>query len=293
MAVLSNLQYELDGVVFGRGTNYLVQHVNFNDANIITNDAQFPRSDHMVFGRDYRQGMTVIFDMVLHKDRPSVGEGRDLLAVLKKVWRNDSGRKIPNTVVPLRMNRHGIVSRVYGRPRSFMVDRGRIDRAYVPITAEFQCVDDLWYDDEEESNSIAIVPAAVGGLSSPLSAPLTSTGVGEKEGEISVGGDTDTWIVATIHGPITNPEIDALGQWKLKLLTTISNGDYVTVDSRPWSRGVLRNNVANVAGSITQDSPRLEEMKLPPGDHQVVLRGSDGTGTAWIEYKWRKARSIG
>lgn len=290
---LDNMQYEIDGLVFGRGTEYLVVRVEFGQPTVVINDAPLPREDGVRFGRDTLHGRTVLFDMVMNKKNATEAENLEALDLITSAWSADEARILPDELVVLRMNRFGRSTRIYGRPRNFAPIMGTVSRGYVPITADFQCVDHLFYADEEGTNTLSIVPAPVGGFIFPITFPVSSSGIGEKEGEITIGGNRPTWVTVTINGPITNPQVDVLDSWKATLLMTIADGQSVTIDPRPWSRGILLDGVANVAGKLTADSPWMSQMKVDPGEHQIVLRGTDPTGTASMIVTWRDAyRSV-
>lgn len=286
---LANFQYELGGLTFGRGTDYLVSGVQFGEAVRVTNDAPKPREDDMRFGREFLHGRTILFDMVMNKKGATELENLEALEALAAAWSGDDVRSLPDAVTVLRMHRFGRITRVYGRPRHFAPIMGAVSRGWVPITADFVCNEHVFYDDVEESNTVTIVPASTGGFVFPLTFPVSTAGIGEKAGEITVGGNMPTWLTVSIEGPITNPEVDVLGLWKIRLLMTIPDEEVVTIDPRQQSRGILLNGVANVAGSLTADSPQMKDMKVPPGDQQIVLRGSDVTGTASMTVTWSKA----
>jgi hypothetical protein len=64
------------------------------------------------------------------------------------------------------------------------------------------------------------------------------------------------------------------------------------VDPQPWQRQVRRDSDdANCAGFLTGMSAWLADMRVPPGGHELLLRGTDSTGTARAECYWRDTRS--
>jgi hypothetical protein len=52
---------------------------------------------------------------------------------------------------------------------------------------------------------------------------------------------------------------------------------------------VLRNDGANLAGSLTWETPPMRRMKLDPGVYDVSMSGVDATGTSWCSVTWRSA----
>jgi hypothetical protein len=149
-----------------------------------------------------------------------------------------------------------------------------------------------FYSAEWGSNTIYIAPGGVGGgFEFPLEFPMSNTIVTEGEDIVIVGGNTETWMLSYVHGPITGPVIDVVGYYQIKTSPDFNLGvyDYLEIDPRPWSRRILLNGTVNVAGRFTQDSRRISMQTLPPGTNQIVLRGTDKTGTAYLSTTWRNA----
>lgn len=292
-ADLSYMQYDLDGFLFGGNPNeiatkYLVEKVEFGDPDISIQDTALPLEDGIIFGRDYKQGRTITFTMNVVTDDESAAQPLDDLA---SAWDNPDIRNTPGNVSTLRWNRHGRWSRVYGRPRKFTPVTGTVDNGFVPVLCDFRTSDHLYYSDEEYSNSISIVPPASGGWVMPFTFPVTPGGVGVQQGEINIGGTKPAWIVSIVNGPIVNPIVEAVNYWKFQLLLTLDVGEFVVINPRPWSRSVRRNGILNVRGSFTQDSVRLTKMLLPPGQQELILRGTDLSGTSSLTTLWREART--
>jgi hypothetical protein len=91
-----------------------------------------------------------------------------------------------------------------------------------------------------------------------------------------------------IRGPIENPSIEVVDQWKIELNVSIAYDDAVIIDSHPWARSVRKKlGGANLAGKFTANSPRLSALRVTPGTQQIILRGVDPTGTAGANLYWR------
>jgi hypothetical protein len=155
------------------------------------------------------------------------------------------------------------------------------------VVADFRCVDHFFYDDEEKVNEVGIVPPSGGGLVAPLEAPLTTLGISYAPGEIIVGGTVPCYPVFMIKGPIALPTIDVIGEYRITIARIIRHDEFVIVDPRPWSRGVRLNGTTSIAGQLTPASPRLSEVRLSPGPHEVILSGLDETGTSSLLVAWR------
>lgn len=290
---LAYMQYELDGFQFGGNpneieTNYLVERVDFEEPDMSSQDTDLPLEDGIIFGRDYKRGRTISFTLNIVTHGESAAQPLDDLAT---AWDGGTVRHTPGASSILRWNRHGRWSRVYGRPRRFKPVTGMVDAGLVPVLCDFKASDHLYYSDEEFSNTISIVPPPSGGWVMPFSFPVTPGGVGVQQGEINIGGSKPAWMVCIINGPIVNPVVEAANNWKFKILTTLNAGEFMTVNPRPWSRYVRKNGIVNSRGAFTQDSVRLTGMKLAPGLHEMILSGTDPTGTASLTTLWREART--
>jgi hypothetical protein len=164
-------------------------------------------------------------------------------------------------------------------------------RGNVPVTASFRTLEPYFYADAERTNTISIAPAPSGGLVPPISAPVSTLGYVQQPGVIRIGGNVKTWLYFILYGPITNPTISCLGLWDFTLNMTIPSGEYVSIDSRPWSRGIRLNGAVPVGGARSQASPTLDAMKLGPGFQEIILNGTDVSQTATLLIAWRDAFS--
>jgi hypothetical protein len=291
------LSYELlsgsDSFVFGEGTGFIVEDLEFTPGELRRTRTPEPRGDGDRHGRDTFGGNLLTFKLVVDQspypfDVPGPLLGQDQFS---SAWRANSVRSQPGGVSVLRMRRGGRVRRAYGRPGRWKPDPERDRYGWVGITAEFECRDDLFYSDAERINSVSIVPPDAGGYMFPFTWPWGSVGVSYAPGVITVGGNEPAWMCFLIRGPITRPTIDVVGEWAATLDLSLAAGEWVSVDSRPWSRAVRNSGGAYISGSLTPGSPALSELRLKPGRHEVVLRGTDGTGTASMSTAWRDSWS--
>lgn len=281
---------ELDDYAFGGHvhgiTRVMIEDVIFEPVDIVQVDRQLPRSDGIRFGRDFRGARTISFTMHVFGDFGT--DGLAILDDLTSAWMGDPIRRLPGAVQTLRIKCDGRTRRVYGRSRRFEPISTKIAATgWAPVAADFRTVDHYFYDDDEKNNTVAIVPPSGGGLIAPLVAPLTTLGISYAPGEINVGGTVPCYPVFIIRGPISLPTIDAIGEWRITLAAVIAHDEFVVVDSRPWTRGVRRNGITNIAGLLTPASPRLSQVRLTPGPHEIILSGLDETGTSSLTVAWR------
>lgn len=288
---VTDWQFDLNGLLFGAGTPYRVQEMEHGKPETRANDTPFPREDGIRFGRDHLAGQILSFQVgVEGADSETV---LDLVAAMRSVWQTATTRDKAGLAVPLRLKRPGRDAlRVYGRPREFSVaTMHNVSSGWVPVVCDFQCVDHLFYADVEESVSISIAPPAAGGLVEPLTEPLTATSATAGTGQVTVGGEEPTWLVARSNGPVLDPVVEVVGRWSATMRADLAFDEWITADPTPWGRSVLRNGVSNAAGVFTQDSRRLSRWQIPPGQQEIVLRGTDATGTASLLLSWRPAYS--
>lgn len=279
---LLDFQHELvteggvSSLVFGKaGTTYLTtEHPQIVGGDSRFGDVDLEREDGTAFGEDYTSGKSVVFELGVDTTRaanPHVA-GADALEVLESAWRDPKWREHSDAVAVLRSRAvPGRTRRCYGRPRRYEETTSRAShKGYSTAIADFALQDGKWYDDAEQSKTVQ--------RGSLFAAP----------GSITVGGSQRTWPVIVLNGPLVNP-IVTVGDWALGLTATISAGQSVTLDPRPWVRTMLRSDGANMAGARTASTPPLRKCYLNPGVHLFALLANSGTGNATI--RWRSAWS--
>lgn len=293
---LPELGYELDGdFVFGANTPWVVTNLDYGVPDVESNDTPAPRSDGVLFGRDFMRGPQFIFDVAVIPDYPVYGNGieaTDAWGVFKSKWRSSKVRAAPGAVSMLRMCRNGRVRRVYGRTRKVAATPEYEANGWWFGTAQWQCGDDYFYSDEERTNTVAIVPPEAGGYLVPPDDPWSSIGTSYEPGVIHVEGTDPAWMTFMIRGPIQRPVIEVVGHWAIGLNLILHPGEWVGIDSRPWQRGVRTSAGIDISGALLPGSPVLSAVKLDPGAYEVVLRGTDETGTATMTAAWRETYSV-
>lgn len=288
MATLTDRQFEIDGFVFGwRAPSRIgISDVDFGSPEARTNDFDRPRLDGQRFGREYRSGRLITLELVtLHTGEQAL----DDLERFLEAWNAAAVRDSPGDMSVLRYNVRGRTRRVYGRPREVELETADYHLGKIVITAQFMTEGPYFYGDEPEQTTVGIAPGITGGFVFPLSFPASTIGMGERREGVVNPSRLPAPAVFDIHGPIENPIIEIPGVWRFQLLTTVHSNQTVRVDTRPWALTVYRD-ATNLAGRITVGSPRLPEMKIPPGPNDLVLRGTDPTAMAalnvqvWPQY---------
>lgn len=233
-ALVSN-QHELlldtaaAGLVFGtQSTRFLTlghPQIDPNDPGG-SNDLPRLREDGVQFGEEYVGSKTVSFEVGVLTDRgtdtPHADNG-DALDFFESSWTSPGWRNKDGAYGVLRSHMvPGRVRRCYGRPRRFAaVEDGLAKKGYSTFLADFTNGDGLWYDDN---------PTSV----------ATPSGVNGGTTTVAPAGTRATWPVVTIYGGCVSPRV-VLGNLLLDFPgLTIPVGHSITIDSRPWSRGITR-----------------------------------------------------
>jgi hypothetical protein len=228
------------------------------------------------------------FDLVTNRDNGP--HALETAAALAKAWRAGIDT-VPGVVFPLRYFTGGRLRRAYGRPRRFagpgpdLMTRSGAAK----ITADFQCADELHSDDVEQSLTLTVVgTAAGGGYVLPAVLPTLTAPGAQRQGVVTVGGDAPAPFEVTVHGPVSAPWVSGPG-WRLDFPTlSLAYDRAVTVSTYPWALTVLRDDGADLSGSLALTS-RLLSARLRPGAATITFGGVDPTNTATATVRWRPA----
>ena len=286
-------QYQIGNVAFGRRTAVEVTNFTYSEPAATASDLALPGEDGVSMGRDYLQGRTFTWEMVVNGVSPA--DGRAKWRPLETAWDARTTRLTPGAVTPLRLRLPGTDTVVvYGRPRKIAPsDLQFLRSGAIPLTADFSSVDRFFYADEEQEVSFGVRPTigSGGGITWPITWPITWASADISNSDVVVnGGDAPTWPVITFTGPIVNPTI-VVGDnlHTLQLVTTLSDSQSVTIDCRPWARTITRDDGGSLAG--TQRGSRMADLILMPGSTLISIQGIDLDGTASGRIRWRNAYS--
>jgi hypothetical protein len=261
-------------------------------------DLERPHEDGRYFGRDLRGAGSVGLEIGVLTDRLAVGAATayerdsDYTDALQTWWDDEDFRTNPRDLAILRTCVAGRTWRAYGRPRRFDAVKSRLAQlGYTPVVCDFALIDNRVYADDPETLTVPLVAAPSGGFTAPFTAPIVLTPETSNGDVITIGGVKKTWTWVAFRGPVLNPQV-TIGPLTIGLTASIPDGLTVTVDPRPWSRGVTREDGANYAGSLSVATPILQEILIRPGTYNVAYSGIDATGTSSCTVSWRTARSL-
>lgn len=296
MPALGEWQYAIDEFVFGYGTRYPVYAFDVSYPEVTSQDVATPREDGITMGVDRLGSMMISIDLEVEAGTTSENEAVDLLHEIRRQWYGSDKRLTPQAyqVLSYRTGGAGEQRRVYGRGRVFTP--ASLENAHVGLigcSAQFLCAQPYFYSDTEFRDITTLIPETAGGLVLPTTVPFTlSSSGGSGSRGFRVDGIEPAWLAVRINGPLINPVVEVSGEYAFQLLTAIPAGDSVLVDPQPWSRTVRRqSDGANLSGTLSGTSAWLADMRVTPGFHEIVLRGSDPTGTASAEVYWRTVRA--
>lgn len=290
-ALLADYQFQFHDLLFGVDRSLNVKAFNPGSAPIRSQVGSIPNGDGHTFGRDYIDGPT--WGWTLYSDETTAAESLAVFEETAKKWRWEPRRRNPGEVVEMRYRLAGRERMVYGRPGrfaydpfNFTLDQGRLEGA-----AEWICADHYTYAAQVESITVDLVPATVGGITFPITFPLTTLeSEGPREGQFTIGGTAPTWVMIRIRAgesSLGGPTVRIDGIELEFRDIVLPPGQSINIDPKPWARTILSGG-GSVAGALSGRT-YLADLQLNPGYHEVVFNGLDPSNTADVTVSWRAA----
>lgn len=263
------------------------------------NDVQAPGDDGVWFGEDHVEAGEILINVKIdYTSYPAPTEECVRLALaareeLERVWRADWVRAFPNRLAELHMGGRIILE---GRPRRVKFDDSAqnvglifAQLPFIPANSSVILVGDT-SDGWNEAVARLVPPEPRNGWVFPLVFPLVNLEPVVRGTHFGVLGTTDTWVVARISGPIqSGAELELVGGWILRLNRALGPYDVAEVDARPGRRTLTVNGTPT--NFLTPSSSRVSELKVSPGDRQIILRGTSLEGTASAAIRWRDMKA--
>ena len=280
--VAGSLTYGGVSFLFGDGTPFPLTGFVRGVSQFRVADQDRPRRDGRLFGRDYKSGPThtlsLLFEGVGVSRAEREADVRALLEEFARVWSADSLRATPGAVAKLTVGDRSC----YGRPREFTPDDSGLWDGVANPEVQFVAADDLWYG-ASQSTTIRFGASTGGGLRFPAQAPFRFGGQPSvRNSAIEVAGARPVAPVFEIRGPVASPSIDIPGVGTLSFNVSLAFDERLVVDTGAgWvKRGYIGGDLAAAPGLLSPAGSRLSDIRLSPGAHTVVLRGTDSTNTA-------------
>lgn len=285
---LEDGQHQLGGVLIGRGTPVTIKAIEgLAQPPLRTSDVDPPGDDGTWLGPDYYAGRTIRIDAAI-KIPGDQGAVLDKLAELQDAADTTAVRGAGGTTMDLRLKFPGRPARtVRGRLRKLVDDLEKLVHGWVPIDIEFQAQDHLYYADTSDTTSIPLGLLTSGGLTFPLAFPLNIAGDPEAVGRpsfLEVAGTAPTWPLIRVNGPCSNPRITHVASGRsFTVQITLTDSEWVEIDTRPGWRTVLRNNGG---GAPLSPQSRIDQFVLAPGLNELQWTATDPTLTSTLAVTW-------
>lgn len=270
----------------------------FSTDSYEVDDTANARGDGIVFGQDFIQAgelkITVKIDFT-DAPYPAAECARlawETRAALIDVWRADRIRRDTGAVAQLNMGGTQIVE---GRPRRFRPDDSRQNVGFIEVELFFIPSDPVVYElvDGGESpwheHTVSLAPAEMGFLSEPLTEPLSSAVGSSSTGSFTVGGNTTSWGVFFVQGPLqVGGRLELVSHWTADLNRALRYDEVAVFDTRPGHYLMTLNG--SPVNLLAPTGARLSDMSMEPGPQSLALRGSSVEGTATATVRWRNTR---
>lgn len=292
---LWRLQYDDTVLEFGthESGHPFTRQVIVGAAGVNTDDADHPLSGGMVFGRDLSRGRSLSFAGTHLSTIPQPAarrwEGRmDDAAVFEQAWRARRLRERVGAVATLANVDRGRL--VYGRPRPYVPDHAKVRQGWLTYETTFDTADDRFYSTTEKVTTLGVDASPVTAMTFPMTFPFTGAEATVTRTWLDNAGTDDAWPVVTFHRG-GSPRLELLNQaggveWSLAVAGELAYDEYLTVDTRPWSRAVVLNGTA-APGRIRGTA--LGAASIPPGTWEARLVAEDPSGLADVTIRWRDA----
>lgn len=288
-----NYQFELDGVVFGKGAPISIDGEDGFDRGtdeVFDQDVYLEGTESIAFGRDTNSPSLWTFQMHTDTARFADEALRDV-ALLEKAWRDSNIRLASQEVSTLRYMVGNRVRRVFGRPRRWAAstDQGLMS-GYSKIVADFQRADRYYYGDEEFSVDVTATPAVPGGFYTPITFPLTTIAGSSREGTIlgDNDGTTPSPFKVTFYGPESGSASDVrlrAGDWEIGLRGELGTDEMFEISTYPFGPRAKRNGDQTTAGWIVSNRA-LRDVRIPLEGDTLWFDVTDPTGTARCVVSW-------
>ena len=262
-------QGQIGDVVFGRGTNIFVEEFEIEGHEENFGDYQLQMADQKQFTQYQLVPTTLKFKFNILNNYllkefedyvPNFWAEMKTERDLVRTWRNDQGRKIWGSMVPIYLcNGKGETRVVYGRPGKIAKINQVGNEMWDVYMAEFRRADTLSYSVNEYYADLQLgqTPQYI----------------------VRSAGDTASWFRILIQGPATNPVI-TVGEWQVKLNYAVSAGEVVEISSYPWQKRVVNNKRENLSEALS-GSTYLDRLNMPTGLPVPVRWTSDEYNT-WV-----------
>ena len=236
-------QYEIGGIVMGRGTAYKITGFDIQPYGVAAQDYQAPLEDIVRFGNDQITPGPINMNIEVLQNRwisekPDTGQYliQGSLPDLARVWRSDEIRYKWGEMIPLSYcGRDKVTKVIYGRPGKFTYTKGTFNEDGKPTHQSYECIAEF-----RRADSFSYAANETFAKIDRQKSPTV----------IWQNGDAPAWVRVVLYGPITDPVI-TIGEEKLELDIALGANELMEISSYPWRRRVVDSNGVNRRASLT------------------------------------------
>lgn len=261
--------------------DFALTEVEVSLGDLRTGDVAWPLRHGARPGAEYLDVGTVTLTMVTPYGINNAAGADAATGRFLSAWRRGL-KESPGVLTPLLIEVGEKARVVYGRPGRVsppIPGSHGLDQGIAEIVAEFRILDPVVYSPELTGVTLSVVPKSLGGIVTPLVAPITTTITsGVEYRVIHVPGDAPAPLRVTFHGPAEDPVVRVDGV-EIGVYGKILYDENVIADGR--DRTVLFADGRQAATRLSRRS-RLDRLVVEPGDHEISFSATDRTGTARV-----------
>lgn len=279
MGLLLPGQFMIEGLIFGKGTPYVLTGdsggFDIQPYGVAAGDYQVPRQDENRFGQDQLTPGPINIQLGLLQNRwlrtPPAGATlvQADLGRLQKIWRGDDVRYKWGEMQQLAYGSiDGTDKLIYGRCGKFQYSKINPKTESHTVTAEFRRADILSY------SAVQYVREFV-----PNAAPLTVTN--------GTGGDAPSWVTIFLQGPLKTWTLN-FGGISIPSNWDIPEGKILEINSYPWTRRAVDSDGINRRANLIGATPYLDRLKFKDTDAPTVsltATGTNGNSKGVVAYR--------
>lgn len=269
-----------------------VESVQIGGTSYRVNDTEREEADGIQMGRDFADPGDIVLDLHLpatQKDYESRRAFvRDEAAKFSGMWDAIEARTTDGALVAFTVGEFGVVE---GRPRGVEWDFKNYAAGHLRGRARFVrarsgLLDSGWNQVEAQLTP----PEEQSGWIHPLIFPLSGVVPAQRAVTFTVGGTGDAEPIIEVFGPVqAGAYVEVAGCFKFTVNRALAWDEVAKVDARSGISVLTVNKTPRMF--LAPSSSRMSQMRMPPGDHQVIFRGSSVEGTARTRVSWRDVKA--
>ena len=283
MPNLSEGQFQIEDLIFGRGTPYKINDEDGFDIQpygVQAGDYQIPRQDENRFGQDQLTPGPINIKLLLLQNRwirpgpPGAALVSADLGKLQRIWRADGVRYNWGEMQSLYYgSMDGTTKVIFGRTGKFQYRKIDSKTESHTVVAEFRRADILSYSDYVYTK----------GVTPNQPAALVTAGT---------LGDAPSWITLFIQGPLNDWSVEFNGI-TIESDWDIPAGTILEINSYPWSRRCVDSLGVNRRANLVGATPYLDRLRFRHDASPTVrIVGTGTNGNSYGVLQWRDAFQV-